>query len=72
MFGSKKKEEAMMNEVRHHALIRKAYINELRRKDKKYNFVLVPLFNLGDTRYTYISHNSYNVKETKNRLVSVF
>ena len=61
MLGSKKKREAMMNEVRHNALIRKAYINELRRKDGKYNFVLVPLFNLGDTRYTYISHNTYKV-----------
>ena len=34
MFGSKKKkEEAMMNEVRHHASLRKAYINEIKRKD---------------------------------------
>ena len=56
MFGSKKKkEEAMMNEVRHHASLRKAYINEIKRKDGKYNFIFLPFFNLGSNRYHSLS-----------------
>ena len=52
----------LMERVNHNAKIREAYFNELRRKDGKYNFVLVPLVNLGDTKITPISHNTYDCK----------
>ena len=34
----------MMDKVYHNDMVRKAYINELRRKDGKYNFVFVPIY----------------------------
>ena len=52
----------LMERVRHDSKIRKAYINELRRKDGKYNFVLVPLYNFGNTKYTPIYLNKYRAK----------
>ena len=52
----------LMERVNHNAKIREAYFNELRRKDGKYNFVLVPLVNLGDTKISPIYHNTYDCK----------
>jgi len=56
MFGKKKREQEkqLLDKISHEFKLDKAYINELKRKDGKYNFVFMPFLSITEEKYQHL------------------